>query len=1253
MASRTCKVLIVEDFPPDRELYRRCLLADSSCTYQLLEANSAAAGLELCRTEAIDAILLDYVLPDADGLQFLKALHAQGNGDRPPVVMVTGEGDEKIAVQAIKLGAEDYLVKRRLTPELLQMTVQGTIANARLRLQLRQSETRFRVSIENMLDCFGICSAIRDESEQITDFRIDYLNAAALESNQMTPADIGRSLCEVFPAHRETGLFEEYCRVVETGEPFIKENLIYSDVFGTRQLTRAYDVQVSKLNDGFVVSWRDVTVRKQAELDRQRTEAALRASEQRFRSIFNTTYQFLGLLSPEGILLEVNQTALDFGGITREEAIGRPFWEVRWWTISLQTQQQLQAAIRRASQGEFVRYEVEVLGAGDTTTTIDFSLKPMHDESGQIVLVIPEGRDIGDRLWSEGDRRRMEEILRQNEERLSLAIEGAGMATWDFDLQTGRAILSKEHFRMLGYEPNPTGEATMETWQSRVHPDDLNRVLQALEQTRQTRSLYNPEYRIIRADNGEIRWLQVFGRFLYTETGEATRFVGVFFDTSDRKASEVEIQRLNRELARRVDELQTILDALPVGIAIAEDPECKVIRVSRFAQAMLSVPSEMNVSATGDQAEQRPFRETRNGKAIPGEELPMQVAAAQGIEVRDVEFQMVRSDGATFDWWVNAVPLFDEQGAVRGCVGVFMDITKGKQVEEALRQSEERYRFLAGLIPQLVWIADSAGMMLDVNDRWLAFTGLTLEQVQTEGWEAIVHPEDTPILGKAWELAQQTGTHYQAEGRIRRADGMYRWHLHQAMPLKDAQEHILKWFGTATDIHDLKLIEADRAQLLAESQAARAEAEAANRSKDEFVAMVAHELRSPLNAILGWAKLLQTRTLDPATTAKALETIVRNTQAQVQLVEDLLDVSRMVRGTLQLTMAPVDLVKVIEAALDVVHPMAVAKQLDLRFTILDFGLAVGQAVEQLLDSQPLCKPKSQLQNPKLQISGDFNRLQQIVVNLLTNAVKFTPTQGRVEVKLSFIPAPSSLVEGKEVITNDKELITKEPMTNYAQITVSDTGKGIAAEWLPVIFDRFQQGQKNIGSKDGLGLGLAIVRHLVELHNGTITAESQGIGQGATFTVRLPVLSAIVQNNSDGSPGFSDATSLAGIRVLAVDDEPDMLDLITFVLEESGAEVKFVTTAVDALECLLQFKPDILVSDIAMPGSSGYELVQQMRSIHPEGQIPAISLTAYASATYEERSLQAGFQQHLTKPVNPEILVAAIVSLVRGGNNSCR
>ena len=311
MTNQTYTVLIVEDLPAHRELFRHSLLTGANCDYRILEAESVKIGLELCRSSPIDAILLDYSLPDGDGLGFLTKLHAESNGSSPPVVMVTGRGDESIAVQAIKLGAEDYLAKFDLTPTRLQLAVSGAIENARLRLQLQQSNDLLRASLDTMLDCFGIYSAIRDATGQITDFRFEYLNAAALESNHMTAADMGRGLCEVFPAVCETGLFEKYCQVVATGIPLLLEDSIYTDVFGTQLLTKAYDTRISKLNDGFVAAWRDTIVQKQAEQERDR--------------FFDLSIDLLATGSFEGYFVRLNPAFERILGFTSAELMAHPF----------------------------------------------------------------------------------------------------------------------------------------------------------------------------------------------------------------------------------------------------------------------------------------------------------------------------------------------------------------------------------------------------------------------------------------------------------------------------------------------------------------------------------------------------------------------------------------------------------------------------------------------------------------------------------------------------------------------------------------------------------------------------------------------------------------------------------------------------------------------------------------------------------------------------------------------------------------
>jgi len=554
-----------------------------------------------------------------------------------------------------------------------------------------------------------------------------------------------------------------------------------------------------------------------------------------------------------------------------------------------------------------------------------------------------------------------------------------------------------------------------------------------------------------------------------------------------------------------------------------------------------------------------------------------------------------RSDGTLGDFLVYKFPIADGSGQ-RLVGGVAVDITDRKQAEAGLRQSEERYRYLAESIPQLVWTANAGGVLLDVNQRWLDFTGVTLAQAQIEGWQALIHPNDLPILSKHWTAAQQDGSHYQAEGRMRRVDGVYRWHLHQAVPIKNESGQVIKWFGTATEIEDQKQLEQQRELLLQQEQVAREEAERANRIKDEFLAVLSHELRSPLNPILGWSRLLQTRKFDAARTTEALATIERNAKLQAELIEDLLDVSRILQGKLSLNVTPVALTSTIEAAMETVRLAAEAKSIQI-YTRLEPEVGV--------------------------VSGDASRLQQVVWNLLSNAIKFTPQGGRVDIRL-------------------------ERIGSQAQITVSDTGKGIQADFLPYVFDYFRQGDSTTTRKfGGLGLGLAIVRHLVELHGGTVQADSPGVGQGATFTVRLPLL--LSQLQSDRCLDQSEPSlDLNEVEILVVDDDTDAREFVTFLLEQYGARVRAVSSAGEALTALTQSVPDVLLSDIGMPDVDGYMLMQQVRTLPPEqgGQIRAIALTAYAGEINYQQAIAAGFQSHISKPVEPAELVSVITSLAK-------
>ena len=549
---------------------------------------------------------------------------------------------------------------------------------------------------------------------------------------------------------------------------------------------------------------------------------------------------------------------------------------------------------------------------------------------------------------------------------------------------------------------------------------------------------------------------------------------------------------------------------------------------------------------------------------------------------------------------------------LRAKVSVFVDLwRKGEQIKRQAamlraselialeRKSETRFRALTDSMPQCVWAARKDGEIYYCNRVWTEYAG---PDAGITFFDAL--PEDEVAeMRESWRAAVRGGQPLEREQRLRRYDGQWRWHLCRVVPERDELGAVVGWIATATDIDQQKRIEQANEQLLRSEKEARAQAEIANRTKDEFLATVSHELRTPLNAILGWTRMLRTGAVEEKALARALETIERNARAQTQLIEDILDVSRIIAGKLRVDIRSIDLHAVVRGAMDAVRPAAEAKGVEL----------VAELAPEAAD-----------------FCGDPDRLQQITWNLVANAIKFTPKGGRVTVALRAV-------------------------NSQVEIVVTDNGAGISQDFLPHVFDRFRQADSSITrTQGGLGLGLAIVRHLVEVHGGTVSAESEGEGKGARFTVRMPVRAVAPVQSVPPPPGAVsvregqgvEGPTLAGLDVLIVDDEPDARDLISAVLVNYGAKVRVAGSVEEAIQLLTDQVPDVLVSDIGLPTEDGYGLIRRVRALDPDkgGKVPAAALTAYASAEDHRRALSAGFQVHVTKPIEPSDLALLVASL---------
>lgn len=777
----------------------------------------------------------------------------------------------------------------------------------------------------------------------------------------------------------------------------------------------------------------------------------------------------------------------------------------------------------------------------------------------------------------------------QAEERRRGALEAGSLGTWRLNLDKEDGEMDERSLALFGLSKEDFNGSSKKAF-SRIIEEDAIAIDEAFRKSIVERANFDTEFRI-KASDGSIRWNNCTGQPQFDENGNVTHVVGFCRDITENKKN---------ELALRSSEsfVRAILDSLPAHISVLDRAGTIVAVNEAWRSFAKSNCLEDQIASTDIGQNYLKVCERSEAFEADTNRVIENLRAVLDGKSTGFSFEYPCHSPDEERWFILQVSAMNE-----GAVVSHINITDRKKAEDKLKISEQFNRSIFENSPDCVHILTLDGTIDSINAH-----GLELMEIDSVG----------EYIGKNWlnfweeekrEAARETletaanGATAEVEGLRRTMKGTPKyWHASVA-PIFNADGKIYRLVSTSRDITERREAEEERERLLKNEQVARKDAEIANRLRDEFLATVSHELRAPLNSILGWARLMEKGTLDEATTMKAVNTIVRNAESQNRLIEDLLDVSRIISGKLRLEVMTIKPINVVESALETVRPAAEAKGIKIEIK--------GDA-------------------DVSHISGDPNRLQQVIWNLLSNAIKFTPPEGEVKLEI-------------------------EREDTFVEIRVKDTGVGIKEEFLPHVFDRFRQADaSSIRKFGGLGLGLAIVRHITEMHGGTVHAFSQGENKGSTFVVRLPLIiqtkeeeEAAEARRGKAQPLETDSElSLDGMLVLVVDDEEDTRQLLVQSLTFYGATVVTASSAADAFEQLQEKNPDIMVSDIGMPDEDGYSLIRRIRALSDKQHrdVPAIALTAFTRAQDRMKALTSGYQNHVSKPVEPDELATVIASL---------
>jgi PAS domain S-box-containing protein len=1392
-------ILILDDSPEDILLYRRYLSQDRCATYDVVEIETGLKGLIYLAQNKPDLILLNYKLPDLNCLEFLNQLREQFDSWQIPVMILTGQEAETLAVEAMKNGALDYIVKSKLTSAGLCRAVNTALEKTRLTLQLKmqaqqqQLLAEILLRIRQFLSLEEILSAAVTEvrkflqADRVIVYQFDHQMNGKIVAESLLPQWITSLNCQIQDtcfqenqgiAYRDgkiraisdiyhAGLTACHIDLLEQFE--VKANLVVPILLNTKardqgttshqlwglliahQCSRTREWERHELELLQQISVHLAVAIKQAELFKhlqtlntsleekiQERTKELQASEQRFRAIFDNTFQCVGLLTTEGILLEANQTALNFGGIQLEDVINKPFWEADWWKASPSTQERLKTAIAHAAQGEFIRYEVDILGVGGQIATIDFSIRPLKNESGKVVMLISEGRDITESKQSKATLQLQAQILNEIHDAV-VSIDVNGMIqTWNQGAQqlygyketeaigqhiglvyfpedlaklptliieqllknrsletevrtrtkAGEeiyinlrlSVMTDQHdniIRLIGCSNNISERKKAEKalqesqillqvvmdslpiaifWKDRnsrylgcnrqlMLDAGLSSIEEIIGKTdfdmvwREQAPLYQADDRIVMESgqpkfnieepftkSGNLqRWLRTNKMPLYNADGAIIGVVASYEDITERKQTEQERDRLlqtfeqqnqtlEAQVAQRTVELQQSKERFRNLVETSSD---WIWEINKFGVYTYASPQIINVLGYSPEEVlgKTPFDLMPPAEAAKVLDKFMQFIPVQA-PFQCLENTNYHKDGRLIILETSGVPIFDADRQFCGYRGMDRDITIRKQAEQELRNLSDRLDLAIKSAQIGIWDWDIVNDRLVWDNRMYELFGVSpmscdLSQEAWAQFVQIIHPDEQVIL---YETVQQVITQDQeldTEFRIILPDGKIRIIKAYGLVQRNSQGQPQRLIGINYDISDRKLAEAQLQQTNEQLAASNAELARATRLKDEFLANMSHELRTPLNAVLGISEALQQGVFGVINEKQrqSLQIIERSGNHLLALINDILDLSKIEAGQMKLNYTPIAISRLCQSSLAFIKQQAYQKRLQLELKI-----------------QPHL--------PKLLL--DERRICQVLINLLNNAVKFTPEGGQITLEVTC-----------QRLAPETEMTSQPDCIRFAVI---DTGIGIAPDNIHKLFQPFIQIDSAFNRQyAGTGLGLALVRRLVELHGGRVGVSSE-LGVGSCFTVDLPCTQSdsspelVNVGSPDANSTFQATAEYSPLILLAEDNEANIFSISSY-LEAMGYRIILAKNGQDAIALVKAQVPDLILMDIQMPGMDGLEVIKQIRLDQNFADIAIVVLTALAMPGDREKCLVSGANNYLTKPVQLKQLATIIQQLL--------